>query len=332
MKERSSGIKHEVWQRFSRVAAAREAIIFGVAIGLFVLFTLLSDGRFASVRVISILAISAAELGIVALGVAMLMTCGEFDLSVGSVSAVGSIIAATLYQLGLNPFLAMAIAVGGGVGAGAINGLVVVKFGIPSFITTLGTMMVWRGFVSILTEGYTIIFRVVETHPAFHNVLQGGMGVVPAPLIWFVAMIIVLMLLLNFHRFGNHVFATGGNKEAARAMGINVNKTKVICFMIVGGLAAFTGVMQLARIRGFQALQGTGMELMAIAAVVVGGTSLFGGTGTIVGAALGVLIVTFIQFGLIMAGVAGFWYKFVLGVIIIAVVVINMAVERRRKI
>jgi len=331
MKERSSGIKHEVWQRFSRLASAREAIIFGVTIGLFVLFTFLSGGKFISADVVSILAISAAELGIVALGVAMLMTCGEFDLSVGSVTAVGSIIAATLYQLGLNPFLALAIAVGGGVVAGAINGLVVVKFGIPSFITTLGTMMVWRGLVSVVTKGYTIIFRVVDTHPAFHNILQGGMGVVPAPLLWFVVMIIVLMLLLNFHRFGNHVFATGGNKEAARAMGINTNKTKVACFMIVGGLAAFSGVMQLVRIRGFQALQGTGMELMAIGAVVIGGTSLFGGTGTIIGAALGVLIVTFLQFGLIMAGVAGFWYKVVLGVLIIAVVAMNTVVERRRK-
>ena len=332
MKERSSGTKHEVWQRFSRVASAREAVIFGITIGLFVIFNVISGGLFASSDVIGVMAISASELGIVVLGVALLMICGEFDLSVGSVSAVGALIMATLYQLGLNPFLAMAIAVGGGMGAGAVNGLVTVKFGIPSFIVTLGTMMAWRGFVTLITGGLTIPFLVRETHPAFHSVLQADVGVVPAPLIWFVVTIIVLVLLLHFHRFGNHVFATGGNKEAARAMGININKTKVICFMIVGGLAAFSGIMQSTRGRGFQALQGTGMELMAIAAVVVGGTSLFGGTGTIVGAALGVLIIIFLRFGLIMARLPGFWYKLALGVIIVAVVAMNKVLEQRRKI
>ena len=332
MKERSLGTRHEVWQRFSRVTSAREAIIFGITIGLFVFFTFVSDGKFASSEVMGIVAISASELGMIVLGVALLMICGEFDLSVGSVSAVGSLIVATLYQLGLNPFLATAIAVGGGMAAGAVNGLVTVKFGIPSFIVTLGALMAWRGFVSLVTEGLTVIFRVRETHPAFFSVLQGDVGVVSAPLIWFVVTIVMLVLLLNFHRFGNHVFATGGNKEAARAMGINTNKTKMTCFMIVGSLAAFSGVMQVTRIRGFQALQGTGMELIAIAAAVVGGTSLFGGVGTIIGAALGVLIVTFLQFGLIMARVPGFWYKLILGIIIVAVVVMNTVVERRRKI
>lgn len=331
MKERSSGTRHEVRQLFSRVASLREAIVFGIAIALFVLFNVLSGGVFASSDVIGIMAISTSELGIVVLGVALLMICGEFDLSVGSVSAVGALIAATLYQLGLNPFLATAIAVGGGMGTGAVNGLVTVKFGIPSFIVTLGALMAWRGFVTLVTGGLSVIFRVRETSPAFFSVLQGHVGRVSAPLVWFVVTAIILGLLLHFHRFGNHVFATGGNKEAARAMGINTNKTKVICFMTVGGLAAFSGIMQIARSRGFQAAQGTGMELTAIAAAVVGGTSLYGGVGSIVGAVLGVLIIIFLQFGLIMARVPGFWYKLILGVIIIAVVIANKILEQRRK-
>lgn len=331
MKERSSGTRHEVRQLFSRVASAREAVIFGIVIGLFVLFNVLSGGVFASSDVIGIMAISASELGVVVLGVALLMICGEFDLSVGSVSAVGALIVATLYQLGLNPFLATAIAVGCGMGAGAVNGLVTVKFGIPSFIVTLGAMMAWRGFVTLVSGGLTLIFRVGEVHPAFFSVLQGNVGRVSAPLVWFVGTAIILGLLLHFHRFGNHVFATGGNKEAARAMGINTNKTKVISFMIVGGLAAFSGILQSTRSRGFHAAQGTGMELIAIAASVVGGTSLFGGVGSIVGAVLGVLIIIFLQFGLIMARVPGFWYKLILGVIIVAVVTMNKALEQRRR-
>ncbi|GAI98200.1 unnamed protein product, partial [marine sediment metagenome] len=260
---------------------AREAIIFGVAIGLGVLFSVTSGGLFASTAVIDIMSISASELGIIALGVALLMISGEFDLSVGSMSAVGALIVASLYQLGLDPFLAVAIAVGGGIAAGAINGLATVKFGIPSFIVTLGAMMTWRGVIFLTTGGIHIVFRVIKSHPVFYSVLQGHMGVGSAPLIWFVVTAIMLMLLLNFHWFGNHVFATGGNKEAARSMGININKTKVICFMIVGGLAAFSGVMRVTRIRGFHMLQGEGTALMAIAAVVVGGTSLFGGAGSI---------------------------------------------------
>jgi simple sugar transport system permease protein len=332
VKERSSGTRHEVRQLFSRVASTREAIVFGITIGLFVLFNVTSGGKFASSEVINIMAISSSELGIVVLGVALLMIGGEFDLSVGSVSAVGALIVAKLYQLGLNPFLAAAIAVGCGIGTGAVNGLVTVKFGIPSFIVTLGALMVWRGFVTLVTGGLTLIFRVGEAHPAFYSVLQGHVGRVSVPLIWFVVTAVILGLLLHFHRFGNHVFATGGNKEAARAMGINTDKTKLICFMIVGGLAAFCGILQSTRARGFHAAQGTGMELIAIAAAVVGGTSLFGGVGSIVGAVLGILIVIFLQFGLIMTKVPGFWYNLILGITIIAVVIANKFLGQRRKV
>jgi simple sugar transport system permease protein len=323
-----------VWQRFGRVISAREAITFTVTVGLFVLFTATSGGKFADTTVMSIIAISASETGIIVLGVALLMIGGEFDLSIGSVSALCALIMAGLYrQQGLNPFLAIAIAVAGGVVTGAINGLVTVKFGLPSLIVTLGTMMAWRGLINVITEGSTTIFRVENTHPVFYSLLQGkmGAGIVSAPLIWFVVIIIMLVLLLNFHRFGNHIFATGGNREAARAMGINTDKTKVILYMIVGGLSAFSGIMQLTRIRSFQASQATGIEFMVIAAVVVGGTSIFGGAGTIIGAGLGVLIITFIYFGLTLARVPAFWYKFVVGVIIVAVVAVNKVLEQMRK-
>ncbi len=318
-------------QLLRRLASAREAAIVGVAIGVFVIFAFASGGSFATPKVISIIAISSAELGLIALGVALLMISGEFDLSVGSVSALGALIVAMFYKLGLDPFLAMAIGVGGGIAAGALNGLLTVKFGLPSFIITLGTMMMWRGILYVATEAWVIEFYVRETHPAFYSFLHADLGIVSAPLLWFVAMIIILTLLLNFHRFGNHVFATGGNKEAARAMGININKTKVTCFMIAGGLTAFSGIMQVTRIQGFQALQGEGIPLMAIAAVVVGGTSLFGGAGTIIGASLGVLIITFLEFGLIMARVPGFWFRLVLGITIIVVVSVNKVLEGRRK-
>lgn len=141
----------------------------------------------------------------------------------------------------------------------------------------------------------------------------------------------IFALLLNHHRFGNRVYATGGNKNAARAMGINTNRTKIVCFILVGFLCAFAGVMQSTRARGAYALQGSGTELTAIAATVVGGTSLFGGTGTVIGAFFGVLIIRFINTGILTSRVPGFWFDMVMGIVLIIVVILNIILEKRRK-
>lgn len=328
MKERSSGKARNIGI-LRRLSTVREIIIFGVSIGIIILFFFTSEGKFVSPAAIDIISVAVSELGLIVIGVALLMISGEFDLSVGSVSALGALTVAKLYQLGLNPFLALVIALGAGMAVGAINGLVTVKFGLPSFIVTLGTMIAWRGVIYVITAGIPLGFRVIETHPAFYNFLVGDVGVIPVPSIWFIVSAIILMLILNSHRFGNHVYAVGGNKETARAMGINTDKTKVICFMLVGMLSAFVGVMRVTRIRGFHALQGSEIELMAIAAAVIGGTFLSGGVGTIVGACLGVLVITVLEYGLIMSGIGAYWYKLILGIIIVLVVIINKFFERR---
>lgn len=330
MKERSSGKARNIGI-FRRLSTIREIVIFGVSIGVFILFFFTSKGKFVSPAVIDLISVAVSELGLVVIGVALLMICGEFDLSVGSVSALGALVAARLYQIGLNPFLALVIALGAGMAMGAINGLITVKFRLPSFIVTLGTMIAWRGIIYVITAGISVGFRTMETYPAFYNFLVGDIGVIPVHSIWFIGFAIILMLILNFHWFGNHIYAVGGNKETARAMCINTDKTKMICFMLVGMLSAFAGVMRVTRIRGFHALQGSGLELMAIAAAVIGGTSLSGGVGTIVGACLGALVITVLEYGLIMSGIGAYWYKLVLGIIIVLVAIINEVAERRRE-
>jgi simple sugar transport system permease protein len=330
MKERSSGKARNIGI-LRRLSTIREIVIFGVSIGVFILFFFTSKGKFVSPAVIDLISVAVSELGLVVIGVALLMICGEFDLSVGSVSALGALIAARLYQIGLNPFLALVIALGAGMAMGAINGLITVKFRLPSFIVTLGTMIAWRGIIYVITAGISVGFRTMETYPAFYNFLVGDIGVIPVHSIWFIGFAIILMLILNFHWFGNHIYAVGGNKETARAMCINTDKTKMICFMLVGMLSAFAGVMRVTRIRGFHALQGSGLELMAIAAAVIGGTSLSGGVGTIVGACLGALVITVLEYGLIMSGIGAYWYKLVLGIIIVLVAIINEVAERRRE-
>lgn len=328
MKERSPGKARNIGRR---LGAARETIIFGVSVGIFIIFFFTSEGKFVSPAVIDIISVAVSESGLIVIGVTLLMISGEIDLSIGSVSALGALITAKLYQLGLNPFLALVIALGVGMAVGAINGLVTVKFGLPSFIVTLGAMMAWRGVIYVITAGIPVGFRVIQTHPAFYNFLVGAVGVIPVPSIWFIVSAIILTLILNSHRFGNHVYAVGGNKETARAMGINTDKTKVICFILVGMLSTLSGVMRVTRIRGFHALQGSGMELIAIAATVIGGTLISGGVGSIVGACLGALVITVLDYGLIMSGISAYWYKLILGIIIVSVVLINKVFERRRE-
>lgn len=315
-----------------RIILVREAMISLIALGLVVLFYFTSfQHKFLCADVLRTMFTAAPELGIIVIGVTLLMIAGEFDLSVGSVSGFSALIAVELYVFGLNPFLALAIVLGMSLAIGAVSGLITVKSGVPSFIVTLGMLMLWRGVIYILTAGSTLRFPVGKTHPAFHNLFTGNLVGIPVQFLWFVLIAVVSALILNHHRFGNHIYATGGNVEAAKAMGVNTNRTKVICFMLVGALSAFAGVLRASRVRGFYVQQGSGMELMAIAAAVVGGTSLFGGVGTTIGALIGVLVITFLEYGLIVSRVPGYWFRAILGILIILVAVVNWLVEKRRE-
>jgi simple sugar transport system permease protein len=324
-------MRESIARMLGKAISARETIILLTAIGLVVIFYFTSfKHRFLSAGVQDTIFIVAPELGVIVIGVTLLMIAGEFDLSVGSVSALCALIIVELYGLGVNPFVALIIVVGVGIATGMINGLATVKFGIPSFIVTMGMMMAWRGIIYVATAGSTIRFNVNQTHPAFYYLLAGKVGGIPVQLFWFVIITAAFALVLNYHEFGNRVYATGGNKEAAKAMGIKTDQIKIYCFVLLGILCAVAGVMRATRIRGFYAQQGSGMELMAIAAAVVGGTSLFGGAGTIIGAFLGVLVIVFLEHGLIVSRVPGFWFRAVLGILIVVVAVVNKLMEKRR--
>jgi len=324
--------QERIIERLRRIILVREAMISLIALGLVVLFYFTSfQHKFLCADVLRTMFTSAPELGIIVIGVTLLMIAGEFDLSVGSVSGFSALIAVELYVLGLNPFLALAIVLGMSLAIGAVSGLIRVKSGVPSFIVTLGMLMLWRGVIYIVTAGSTLRYPVRQTHPAFNNLFTAEVAGIPVQFLWFILIAVVSAVILNHHRFGNHIYATGGNVEAAKAMGVNTNRTKVICFMLVGVLSAFAGVLRASRVRGFYVQQGSGMELMAIAAAVVGGTSLFGGVGTTIGALIGVLVITFLEYGLIVSRVPGYWFRAILGILIILVAVVNWLVEKRRE-
>ena len=304
-----------------------------VFIGLILVFTFFTPHRlFVDPRNIKALAKLTPDLGIVALGVGMLMISGEFDLSVGAVLPFCSYIFVLLSRAGMNLVLSLFIAMGVGALLGLLNGLITVKGHIPSFIATLGTMMFWRGVLYVHSLMWPIGIRAyLPAGSSFEHVLTGEIGgILPVQVVWFGVFGLVLGVVLHFHKFGNWVYATGDNKEAARAMGINTDRVKTICFMIVGILCAFVAVTQIVRVSTFSSRAGDGWELKAIAASVVGGTSLMGGIGSMVGIFLGALTISVIENGLVVSRIPYFWTYIVFGLVIISSVLLSLYLERRK--
>ena len=318
-------------KRLSRIFFLRAINTLIVFVGLLIFFAFFSRYHvFISARNLRLLSKLAPDLGIVALGVGMLMICGEFDLSVSSVLPLCSYVFVSLLRLKVNLILIPFITLGVGALLGLLNGLITVKGRIPSFITTLGTMMLWRGMTLLLSHGYQRPFAT-SASPIFCNTFTGKiLGILPVQIVWFAVVGLVLGLLLHFHRFGNWIYSTGDNKEAARAMGINTDMVKTVCFIIVGVLCAFVAMMQALRLGSFAATQGIGFELKAIAASVVGGTSLTGGIGSMVGIVLGALTIQILENGLILTGVPVFGITAFIGAAIILFVILNSYVERKR--
>jgi simple sugar transport system permease protein len=225
------------------------------------------------------------------------------------------------------PFVVLAV----GIGLGLLNGIITVKGRIPSFITTLGTMMLWRGILLGQSGGYPKpLTRYLIGNEYFVNVFTGVVGPVPIQAIWFGIFGLILGILLHFHKFGNWVYATGNNKTGARSMGINTDRVKIICFMIVGFLCAFTAMSISTHLRTSYPLAGHLYEMKAIAGSVIGGASLFGGIGSMPGILLGSLIVQMLENGLILIRLPAIGIQSFVGLATIVFVVINIYTERMR--
>ena len=269
------------------------------------------------------------DIGIVALGIGILMIAGEFDLSIASIIPFCSYIYTLLIMNGMDPLLAFIIILPVGASFGLVNGLLVVSTGLPSFIITLSTMLFWKGLLLGLSQLRPIsILRYISDSP-IKSVLTGQVGPIPVQIIWFLIIAVILGLMLHQTKFGNWIYATGSNQEAARAMGINIRMVKTICYMIIGVLCAWTAVMQVVRLGSFFATQGIGFELKTIAAVVVGGVSLRGGVGSMLGIALGIFIIRIVENGLILLRVPVFGVELFIGIAVIIFVLLNTYVNRR---
>lgn len=307
----------------SRLAATPEITGFVILIAASIGFSMLSPA-FLTARNLQNLLIIVPELGLVTLGIAVLIICGEFDLSVGSVFALSPMITILAFATG-TPFLfAVLLGIVGAALVGFANGWITLRFAIPSFITTLGTLFAVRSITVILSGGFPPPYP--DDMPT--AVFVANFGAFRASLLWFAVIAIVLSMVLHRTNIGNWMFATGGQAQAAKDMGIPVDRVKIGCFMLCSILAGFAGIVQTFRIESPLPSAGEGIELQAIAAAVIGGVALAGGIGSIVGALIGALLIRIIDNGLVMSRIDANWFKFALGALTIGSVILNGAVQR----
>ena len=272
-----------------------------------------------------------SEFAIIVLGIGLLMIAGEFDLSIGSVLAFCSFVFVWLFEIGLHPFLAAIITLACGAVTGLINGLITVKTKVLSFVVTLGTMMFWRG-LTLMISGGTMRSAVVSDYKFFTAATTGRIGnFFPVQAVWFIVFAIIFGLLLHKNKFGNWIFSTGDNENAARSMCINTDMVKITCFIIVGLLCAFSAVTLTTRSAAYSSRIGTGWELKAMAGAVVGGTSLRGGRGNMIGIFFGALVIVVIENALIVARLAYEWTYMAFGLIILVAALLDVFVEKRRQ-
>ncbi len=315
---------------FFNVSSLGTIGIFLILVIFLSLFT--PDRNFISPGNIRNLLFFGPEFMVIVLGAGMLMIAGEFDLSVGSVLAFCSFVFLKLFSIGLNPFLVVIITLICGGIIGMINGLITTKGKILSFIATLGTMMFWRGITLIVCAKEPIISIDSSVTKFFTPIFIGEIrDFFPVQTIWLLLFAIILGSILHRHRFGNWVFSTGDNEKAARSMAINTDRVKIICFMIVGALVAFAAIILSLRVSSFSSRVGTGWELRVVAAAVVGGTSLRGGRGNMLGILIGAFIIVIIENALSIARLSYEWTYIFFAIVMLLAVSIDLLIERSRK-
>jgi simple sugar transport system permease protein len=299
-----------------------------ITIALFSIFAIVNN-KFLTWENLSIIIKVIPELGIVAIGMTMLIISGEFDLSVGSTFSFAPFVMAALTErAGFNPGFALFVGILVGIGIGFINGIITTKVGIPSFITTLGTMMAWRGGVLLASAGFP---QAYQRDLPVARIFAARIGEFPVQFIWFIALAVIMWIILENTRFGNWVYVTGGNRNAAVALGIPVDRVKIINFMLVGGLAALAGSIQVFRMGSAYSNAGIGMELQAIGATVIGGTMLTGGSGTIIVTVMGTIIIFAVENIIVLSGAPAFWFRTFVGVIVIVAVSAHILIQGKKE-
>lgn len=305
------------WGGRSALDFIREYFVYIALVGLVIFFSIASP-VFFSVQNFANVGRQTAIVSIIAVGVTLVIVNAHIDLSVGSVFALAGMASALVMQHISNFWLLGALAaVAVGIAFGFINGLLTVKLGIPSFLVTLGMLGVARGIALLITDTRPVI---ISNRPYFSIFGDSSILGVPIAVVWTIAIVGLGLLLLHKSVFGLRVFATGGNPQAARFTGVNTHRTVILSFVITGALVGLASLMFTGIAHAARPDVGVGLELDVIAAVILGGVSLFGGRGTVIGALAGSLIIGMMNNGLVLMGVDSSVQQIIKGAIIIAAV------------
>jgi ribose transport system permease protein len=292
--------------------------IVGSLILLSVIFSFLSSKFFTGSNWMNIFQQSAIN-GCIAIGMTMVIITGGIDLSVGSIIAFSAMIMAQMMDAGVPPVLAVILGMMMGAGAGALNGVLISYLKLQPFLVTMGTMSLFRGLTLIISDG----LPVRSFSSPFVNFMSSFNGIFPIPIIILLAFAVVIYLIIRYSRFGQHIFAIGGNEEATRLSGINTRAVKITTYALSGFSASLAGLIYLGRLAAADPQAGASYEMNAIAAAAIGGASLAGGKGSIIGTIIGVLILQALNNGLTLCNVQSFYQTFAIGLIIIVATIID---------
>lgn len=305
---------------FKNILIEQKSLITLLALIVFV--SCLSDNFFTLNNFFNILQQTSIN-AIIAVGMTLVILTSGIDLSVGSTFALAGAITASIIGYDMSPFIAIATSLLLGALLGAFSGLIIAKGKLQAFIATLVMMLILRGVTLVYTKGSPISTGMNDNSDFFEWFAFGRVFGIPVPIVIMMFVFVFAWYLLKYTRLGRYIYALGGNEAATRLSGINVDRVKIIVYAISGVLCALASTIEVARLSSAQPTAGTGYEMDAIAAVVLGGTSMSGGRGKIIGTLIGALILGFLNNGLNMLGVDAYYQMIVKGVVILLAVLVD---------
>jgi simple sugar transport system permease protein len=298
-------------------------------LGLWLAFIVLAPSTFLSDRIYLAFAQTVPYIAIVALFLTMVIIAGDIDLSFPSEMALGMVGFVFTWEATGSVELGVLVALGVGALAGLFNGLVVTYVGIPALVATIGSWYLFRGLTLVLVNGKSYALVTASTAPSYGLLVGKLGGIVPMEFVWLLVLAVVAWVLLNRHRLGQNAYVIGDNRLAAGLMGIPIRRTRILLFVLTGVAAALAGLMTSLQIVNFYPTMGDGFQLPTLAAVFVGGTSVFGGRGTIYGTFLGAFMIGTIQAGIVAVGLTDYYTNLIYGAVILAAVAVHAVLQRR---
>jgi simple sugar transport system permease protein len=315
-------------RKFARTYGSQLGIL-SVFIAMWAFFIVAAPETFLGSRIYLAFMSTIPFFALMAMPLTMIVIAGEMDLSFPSIMAMALISFMSVYDVVGNVWLAFLAALATGLFIGWINGIIIVKFGIPSLVATIGTQFFWRGAVLVLGQGKSGTL-VYTKDTLLHPILVGKIfGNFPMQMVWLVVIAVLTWILLNRHRFGAHIYLIGDNVDSAKLMGINTGRVRISAFMLLGLVSAFAGVVASLHVTYFWPSLGEGYLLRTLASVFLGGTSVFGGTGTILGTFIGAFIIGAIEAATVAIGLTGFWTQLIYGLIIVLSVIMHTYLRKR---